>query len=52
LTLTKYLASKPEVNQQVAQGFDPDAYLAVSQGNIISGDVPTVVGQGPKSTHY
>lgn len=41
----KYLASKPVANQQVAQGFDPDAYLAVSQGNIISGDVPTVVGQ-------
>jgi hypothetical protein len=31
----------------VAKGFDPDAYLAVSQGNIISGDVPTVVGQVP-----
>jgi len=43
----KYLASKPVANQQVAQGFDPDAYLAVSQGNIISGDVPTVVGQVP-----
>jgi len=41
----KYLASKPVASQQVAQGFDPDAYLAVSQGNIISGDVPTVVGQ-------
>ena len=43
----KYLASKPVASQQVAQGFDPDAYLAVSQGNIISGDVPTVVGQVP-----
>ena len=43
----KYLASKPIASQQVAQGFDPDAYLAVSQGNIISGDVPTVVGQVP-----
>jgi len=44
----KYLASKPTTAPlNVAQGFDPDAYLAVSQGNIISGDVPTVVGQVP-----
>lgn len=43
----KYLASKPVASQQVTQGFDPDAYLAVSQGNIISSDVPTVVGQVP-----
>ena len=44
----KYLASKPTTAlSNVAQGFDPDAYLAVSQGNIISGDVPTVVGQVP-----
>ncbi len=44
----KYLASKPTTApSNVAKGFDPDAYLAVSQGNIISGDVPTVVGQVP-----
>ena len=44
----KYLASKPTTAPlNVAQGFDPDAYLAVSQGNIISGDVPTVAGQVP-----
>ena len=44
----KYLSSKPTTApSNVAQGFDPDAYLAVSQGNIISGDVPTVVGQVP-----
>ena len=42
----KYLASKPSASKaNVAKGFDPDAYLAVSQGNIISGDVPTVAGQ-------
>lgn len=28
-------------------GFDPDAYLGVSRGNIINTDVPTVVGQVP-----
>lgn len=28
-------------------GFDPDAYLGVSRGNIINTDVPTVVGQMP-----
>lgn len=44
----KYLSSKPVSTQVVvAQGFDPDAYLAVSQGNIINTDVPTVVGQVP-----
>lgn len=44
----KYLASKPSASKaNVAKGFDPDAYLAVSQGNIISGNVPTVVGQVP-----
>jgi len=44
----KYLASKPTTApSNVAKGFDPDAYLAISQGNIISGDVPTVVGQVP-----
>lgn len=44
----KYLASKPTpALANVAQGFDPDAYLAVSQGNIINTDVPTVAGQVP-----
>jgi len=44
----KYLASKPtQASVNVAQGFDPDAYLAVSQGNIINTDVPTVAGQVP-----
>ena len=44
----KYLASKPEpAPVNVAKGFDPDAYLAVSQGNIINTDVPTVAGQVP-----
>lgn len=45
----KYLASKPTTApSNVAKGFDPDAYLGLSQrGNIISGDVPTVVGQVP-----
>ena len=43
----KYLASKAP-SPVVSQGFDPDAYLGLSQrGNIISGDVPTVVGQVP-----
>jgi hypothetical protein len=28
-------------------GFDPDAYLGISRGNIINTDVPTVVGQVP-----
>jgi hypothetical protein len=43
----KYLASKAPL-PVVSQGFDPDAYLGLSQrGNIISGDVPTVVGQVP-----
>jgi hypothetical protein len=43
----KYLASKTP-SPVVSQGFDPDAYLGLSQrGNIISGDVPTVVGQVP-----
>ena len=43
----KYLASKAP-SSVVSQGFDPDAYLGLSQrGNIISGDVPTVVGQVP-----
>jgi len=43
----KYLASKAP-SLIVSQGFDPDAYLGLSQrGNIISGDVPTVVGQVP-----
>jgi hypothetical protein len=43
----KYLASKAP-SPIASQGFDPDAYLGLSQrGNIISGDVPTVVGQVP-----
>jgi len=43
----KYLASKAP-SPVVSQGFDPDAYLGLSQrGNIISGNVPTVVGQVP-----
>lgn len=28
-------------------GFDPDAYLGITRGNIINTDVPTVVGQVP-----
>ena len=41
----KYLASKP-APANVAQGFDPNAYLGISGGgNIINTDVPTVVGQ-------
>lgn len=41
----KYLASKP-APANVAQSFDPDAYLGISGGgNIINTDVPTVVGQ-------
>jgi hypothetical protein len=41
----KYLASKAP-SPVVSQGFDPDAYLGLSQrGNIINTDVPTVVGQ-------
>jgi len=43
----KYLASKAP-SPIASQGFDPDAYLGLFQrGNIISGDVPTVVGQVP-----
>ena len=43
----KYLASKAP-SPVVSQGFDPDAYLGLSQrGNIINTDVPTVVGQIP-----
>ena len=43
----KYLASKAP-SPVVSQGFDPDAYLGLSQrGNIINTDVPTVVGQVP-----
>lgn len=41
----KYLASKP-APANVAQVFDPNAYLGISGGgNIINTDVPTVVGQ-------
>ena len=43
----KYLASKAP-SPVVSQGFDPDAYLGLSQrGNIVNTDVPTVVGQVP-----
>lgn len=43
----KYLASKTP-SPVVSQGFDPDAYLGLSQrGNIINTDVPTVAGQIP-----
>jgi hypothetical protein len=43
----KYLASKVP-SPVVSQGFDPDAYLGLSQrGNIINTDVPTVAGQVP-----
>ena len=43
----KYLASKAP-SPVVSQGFDPDAYLGLSQrGNIITSDVPTVAGQVP-----
>jgi uncharacterized protein YfkK (UPF0435 family) len=43
----KYLASKTPL-PAVSQGFDPDAYLGLSQrGNIINTDVPTVVGEVP-----
>jgi len=43
----KYLASKAP-SPVVSQGFDPDAYLGLSQrGNIINTDVPTVAGQVP-----
>ena len=43
----KYLASKAP-SPVVSQGFDPDAYLGLSQrGNIINTDVPTVAGQIP-----
>jgi hypothetical protein len=43
----KYLASKA-LSPVVSQGFDPDAYLGLSQrGNIINTDVPTVAGQVP-----
>lgn len=41
----KYLAQT--VVRQVPQGFDPDAYLGITGGNIINTDVPTVVGQVP-----
>ena len=41
----KYLAAKAP-SPVVSQGFDPDAYLGLSQrGNIINTDVPTVAGQ-------
>jgi len=41
----KYLASKAQPIV-ASQGFDPDAYLGLSQrGNIINTDVPTVAGQ-------
>lgn len=43
----KYLAAKAP-SPVVSQGFDPDAYLGLSQrGNIINTDVPTVAGQVP-----
>jgi len=44
----KYLASKPVATQQVARGFDPDAYLGITGSNIINTDVPTVVSQTPQ----
>jgi hypothetical protein len=41
----RYLAQK---TSQVSRGFDPDAYLGVNRGgNIITSDVPTVVGEVP-----
>jgi len=45
----KYLASKASEtpSASVARGFDPQLYLQNAGGNIISGDVPTVVGQVP-----
>jgi len=45
----KYLASKASEtpSASVAKGFDPQLYLQNAGGNIISGDVPTVVGQVP-----
>jgi hypothetical protein len=45
----KYLASKASetFSASVAKGFDPQLYLQNAGGNIISGDVPTVVGQVP-----
>ena len=45
----KYLASKASEtpSASVAKGFDPQLYLQNVGGNIISGDVPTVVGQVP-----
>jgi hypothetical protein len=42
----KYLAQSAP--KQAPQGFDPDAYLGITnRGNIINTDVPTVVGQVP-----
>lgn len=41
----KYLAQTAP--KAPPSGFDPDAYLGITRGNIINTDVPTVVGQVP-----
>ena len=40
----RYLAQRTP-KPQVSGGFDPDAYLGLSRGNIINTDVPTLVGE-------
>jgi hypothetical protein len=47
----RYLAQKAP-NQQVTGGFNPDAYLGITdRGNIINTDVPTVVGSRPNAVN-
>jgi hypothetical protein len=47
----RYLAQKAP-NQQATGGFNPDAYLGITdKGNIINTDVPTVVGSQPNAVN-
>ena len=47
----RYLATKAP-SQQATGGFNPDAYLGITdRGNIINTDVPTVVGSRPNAVN-